>query len=209
MNENKEHLAKKDIKRKYPFFMKVSIFSTLVLFIVLFQTVPKFEPRPYKMSGPAKETKMEKLPDEMMKQPKEPKKIKKPQLPKKIKEATKEEEVTEDVDFETTFDDPSLSDEPEGEIYRVYEDAPVVLSRVDPVYPEAAKQLGIEGTVFLELVVEKDGSVSNVKVIKGVHPLLDESARNAAYQMKWDPAMSRDMAIRAYVTFPVNFTLED
>ncbi|MFO8061916.1 MAG: TonB family protein [bacterium] len=208
MNEKKEHKKKKDIKRKYPLFLKISILFSLVLFIVLFQTVPKFEPRPYKMSGPAKETEMEKLPDEMMKQPEEPKEIKKPQLPKKVTEAESEEEVTEDVDFETTFDDPSLTEE-QGEIYRVYEDAPQVVQMVDPAYPETAKQLGIEGTVFLELVVEKDGSVSNVKVVRGVHPLLDDAARSAAYQMRFTPAMSRDIAVRAYVTFPVNFTLED
>ncbi len=197
----------KDIKKKYPTMLKTSLLSTLVLFIILFQLIPKFEPNPYKMRAKTSETVMEKLPDEMLQQPKEPKKIEKPKLPKKITETNKESEVTEEIEFETTFEDPSLMDEASGEIYRIYENAPVVVVKIDPEYPEAARQLGIEGTVFLELVVETDGSVSHVKVIKSVHPLLDESAINAAYQMTFTPAMSRDIPVRAYVTFPVNFSI--
>lgn len=197
----------KDIKKKYPTMLKTSLLSTLVLFIILFQLIPKFEPNPYKMRAKTSETVMEKLPDEMLQQPKEPKKIEKPKLPKKITETNKESEVTEEIEFETTFEDPSLMDEASGEIYRIYENAPIVVVKIDPEYPEAARQLGIEGTVFLELVVETDGSVSHVKVIKSVHPLLDESAINAAYQMTFTPAMSRDIPVRAYVTFPVNFSI--
>ena len=197
-----------NVKKKYPTLLKTSILSTLILFIILFQVVPKFNPNPYRMRAKTSETIMEKLPDEMLNQPKEPKNIEKPKLPKKIKETTDDSEVTEDIEFETTFEDPSLTEQ-QGEIYRIYENAPKVLVKLDPEYPDAARQLGIEGTVFLELIVEKDGSVSLVKVIKGVHPLLDASAVNAAYQMTFTPAMSRDIAVRAYVTFPVNFSLRN
>ncbi len=199
---------KNNVKKKYPTLLKSSMLATLILFIVLFQVIPKFKPNPYRMSAKTKETIMEKLPDEMLNQPKEPKNIEKPKLPKKITETKDDSEVTEDIEFETTFEDPSLT-EHEGEIYRIYENAPKVLVKLDPEYPDAARQLGIEGTVFLELIVEKDGSVSLVKVIKSVHPLLDESAVNAAYQMTFVPAMSRDIAVRAYVTFPVNFSLRN
>lgn len=202
-----EKQSDNDVKQRYPKMLKSSLLGTLILLIVLFQFIPKFEPNPYRMRSKMSETVMEKLPDEMLKQPKEPKKIEKPKLPKKITETTKESEVTEEIEFETTFDDPSLLEEKEGEIYRIYEDAPVVVANIDPEYPEAARQLGIEGTVFLELVVETDGSVSQVKVIKSVHPLLDEAAISAAYMMTFTPAMSRDIPVRAYVTFPVNFTL--
>ncbi len=197
-----------NVKKKYPTLLKTSILSTLILFIILFQVVPRFNPNPYRMRAKTSETIMEKLPDEMLNQPKEPKNIEKPKLPKKIKETTDDSEITEDIEFETTFEDPSLT-EHKGEIYRIYENAPKVLVKLDPKYPDAARQLGIEGTVFLELVVEKDGSVSLVKVIKSVHPLLDASAVNAAYQMTFTPAMSRDIAVRAYVTFPVNFSLRN
>ncbi len=202
-----DNLKKNDVKEKYPTLLKSSLFGTLILFIILFILIPKFEPNPYKMRAKTSETIMEKLPDEMLQQIKEPKKIEKPKLPKKITETKDDAEVTEELDFETSFEDPSLIEEPEGEIYRIYENAPKVTTKVDPVYPEAAKQLGIEGTVFLELVVEIDGSVSRVRVVKGVHPLLDEAAVNAAYQMKFTPAMSRDIPVRAYVTFPVTFRL--
>lgn len=196
-----------DLKNKSPVLLKISILSSLILFIFLFIVVPKFEPNPYKMRSKADVTKTIALPEDQLQKIKEPPKIEKPKLPKKIVE-TSSEEVTEEIEFTTTFEDPSLLTPPEGEIYRIYEEAPKVISRVEPQYPDAARQLGIEGTVFLELVVETDGTVSFVKVLKSVHPLLDDAARNAAMQFKFSPAKSRDLAVRAYLTLPVTFSLD-
>jgi TonB family protein len=64
-------------------------------------------------------------------------------------------------------------------------------------YPEAAIVNKIRGTVFLTFIVEKDGSVSNVTVLKGVHPLLDDEAVKAISESpKWSPGLQRGQPVR-------------
>jgi TonB family protein len=76
------------------------------------------------------------------------------------------------------------------------------------VYPEAAIKAGIEGKVILSFIVEKDGSISNVKVIRGVHESLDKEALRVINSMpKWKPGTQRGKAIRSLNRIPVNFKL--
>ena len=195
-----------DVKDRYPVFIKSSLLSTLILFILIFLFMPKMKTNPYQMRAKKDVVIMEKLPEQIQKI-NEPKEIEKPQLPKKIVETTKESEVTKNIDLTTTFETENMDNQYEGEIFRIYEKAPQLTKRIDPDYPQMARQLGIEGTVFLEIIVEKDGTVSSVRVLKSVHPLLDESAMAAAYKLVFTPAMTRDLPIRCYVTYPITFRL--
>ena len=73
-------------------------------------------------------------------------------------------------------------------------------------YPEAAIINKIRGTVFLTFIVEKDGSVSNVMVVKGVHPLLDEEAvRAISDSPKWSPGLQRGLPVRVRFQIPLDF----
>jgi periplasmic protein TonB len=73
-------------------------------------------------------------------------------------------------------------------------------------YPEAAIINKIRGTVFLTFIVEKDGSVSNVTVVKGVHPLLDEEAvRAISDSPKWSPGLQRGLPVRVRFQIPLDF----
>ena len=73
-------------------------------------------------------------------------------------------------------------------------------------YPEAAINNKIRGTVFLTFIVEKDGSVSNVTVVKGVHPLLDEEAvRAISDSPKWSPGLQRGLPVRVRFQIPLDF----
>jgi periplasmic protein TonB len=73
-------------------------------------------------------------------------------------------------------------------------------------YPEAAVINKIRGTVFLTFIVEKDGSVSNVSVIKGVDPLLDDAAVKAITgSPKWTPGLQRGVPVRVRYQIPLNF----
>ena len=75
-------------------------------------------------------------------------------------------------------------------------------------YPELAKELGIQGRVSLQFTVMKDGTVGNIKVLRGVDPLLDEEAvRVVSTSPKWEPGRQRDRAVNVSYTFPVIFTL--
>jgi periplasmic protein TonB len=74
-------------------------------------------------------------------------------------------------------------------------------------YPEEAIINKIRGTVFLTFIVEKDGSVSNVTIIKGVHPLLDEEAVRAITESpKWSPGLQRGQPVRVRFQIPLSFT---
>jgi protein TonB len=73
-------------------------------------------------------------------------------------------------------------------------------------YPQAAVDLKIRGTVFLTFIVEKDGSVSNVTVVKGVDPLLDnEAVKTISESPKWTPGLQRGEAVRVRYSIPLNF----
>ena len=76
------------------------------------------------------------------------------------------------------------------------------------VYPEIAKETGVQGRVTLQFTVEKDGSVTKVKVLRGVDPSLDkEAVRVVSMSPKWKPGKQRDRAVPVTYTFPVIFQL--
>jgi periplasmic protein TonB len=73
-------------------------------------------------------------------------------------------------------------------------------------YPQEAYDKKIRGTVFLTFIVEKDGSVSNVTVVKGVDPLLDNEAVKAISESpKWTPGLQRGEPVRVRYSIPLNF----
>ena len=77
-------------------------------------------------------------------------------------------------------------------------------------YPEIAKENGVQGRVTLQFTVEKDGSVTNVKVVRGVDPSLDkEAVKVVSSSPKWTPGKQRDRAVRVTYTFPVIFQLRE
>lgn len=76
------------------------------------------------------------------------------------------------------------------------------------VYPEIAKENGVQGRVYLQFRVNTDGSVSDVTVLRGVDPSLDrEAVRVVSQSPKWTPGRQRDKPVRVVFTFPVIFQL--
>ncbi|MCQ2148803.1 MAG: energy transducer TonB [Bacteroidales bacterium] len=81
-----------------------------------------------------------------------------------------------------------------------------VMSQI--VYPEIAKENGVQGRVTLSFRVNADGTLSNVKVLRGVDPSLDkEAVRVVSSSPKWKPGKQRDRAVPVTYTFPVIFQL--
>ena len=76
-------------------------------------------------------------------------------------------------------------------------------------YPQIARESGIQGRVFVNFVVEPDGSVSNVKVMRGIGGGCDEEAVRVIKTMpKWKPGKQRGKAVRVTYTIPVVFKLQ-
>jgi protein TonB len=76
-------------------------------------------------------------------------------------------------------------------------------------YPPMAAENGIQGRVTVGFVVEKNGTISNVRVLRGVDPSLDKEAVRVVKSMpKWNPGMQNGEPVRVNYTVPVNFKLQ-
>ena len=76
-------------------------------------------------------------------------------------------------------------------------------------YPQLARESGIQGRVFINFVVENDGSVTNVKVMRSLGGGCDEEAMRVVKSMpKWKPGKQRGKPVRVSYNLPVNFKLQ-
>ena len=85
---------------------------------------------------------------------------------------------------------------------------PIEISRVRPQYPEAARKARMQGVVILEAIITKEGSVADVRVLRGINPLLDNAAMRAVQQWKYKPATFNGRPVPVYLTVTVTFTLQ-
>jgi len=110
-------------------------------------------------------------------------------------------------------------EEEEAEIFFIVEDMPDFQGKGQDgfrkyisenlKYPSVAAENGISGRIFIKFVVEPDGSVSNVSVVRGVDPALDnEAIRVVKSSPKWTPGKQRGKPVRVSFTFPINFVLK-
>ena len=77
-------------------------------------------------------------------------------------------------------------------------------------YPRDAQDAGITGKVVLKFVINEDGKVSDVAVMKGVSPSIDAEAKRLMEQMPpWKPGTSNGKPVKVYFTMPINFSYED
>lgn len=76
-------------------------------------------------------------------------------------------------------------------------------------YPQEAMEYGDQGRVYLDFIIEPDGSVSNVNIVRGVSEALDYEAARVIYSMpKWKPATCNGVPVRTEVRLPIVFTLD-
>ena len=116
-------------------------------------------------------------------------------------EEVQEEEVEEEaIPFQLVEEKPSFNGGDANEFSKW------VNSKL--VYPEIAKENGVQGRVTLQFTVEADGRVTNVKVLRGVDDSVDkEAVRVVSSSPKWKPGKQRDRAVKVTYTFPVIFQL--
>ena len=77
-------------------------------------------------------------------------------------------------------------------------------------YPEAARKAGTQGRVTVQFIVDKDGSISGARVLRGVDPALDAEAIRLVNAMpKWKPGMQKGKAVTVKYTVPVLFRLDE
>jgi TonB family protein len=83
----------------------------------------------------------------------------------------------------------------------------LLIYQVSPTYPPAARQARVQGTVVLQAVIGKDGSVEELQVFSG-HPLLIQAAMDAVKQWRYKPYVLMGEPVEVQTTINVNFTLQ-
>jgi TonB family protein len=122
-----------------------------------------------------------------------------------FKPGTKDDRpVPVEVHIEVTF---TLRDAPV--VYRVGPGvtAPVVVKQVQPDYPEEARQARLQGSVAMDGVIETDGSITGILVIKSSDARFDRAAVKALGQWQFKPGMKDDAPVRVQVRIEMEFHL--
>jgi len=150
------------------------------------------------------------------------------QLPKIIEVPDEEEieedievdldvEVTEDTEIEEIVFDQAPEEEEVEEIFTIVEDQPEFPGGTAAFYkfvgknlkyPTQARRMGVEGKVFVQFVVGKDGKITEVQAVKGIGAGCDEEAvRVLRSSPKWKPGKQRGRAVKVRMILPITFKL--
>ena len=136
-------------------------------------------------------------------------------------EAVVDVEVTEDLaiadlDYDLVADD--VPEEKVQEIFTIVEQQPEPVGGLQAFYkyvsetikyPAAARRMGVSGRVYVRFVVEVDGSITNVEVMKGIgHGCDEEAVRVIAGAPAWKPGKQRGQPVRVYAMAPIFFTMK-
>ncbi len=199
----------RDHKLMYGVYLRVGMFSSLVIFVMLFLFVPYAEPRPFELK---KEiiTMVEEI-SAMMEKFEEPPPVERPKVAIEA-ESEVAEEAVETIAI-TEFQEDIIRTMPTGpeiEIVPYYkvEVKPKPIHIPKPRYPELARKAGIEGNTVIKALVDIDGSIIDAQVLKSSgNQMLDQAALAAARKAKFTPAKQRDKYVRVWVSIPINFRL--
>lgn len=157
--------------------------------------------------------------------PPPPPKIQQPEIVEVPDEEEIEEEIEIDLDVEITeeqvIEEVIIHEAPEeevaDEIFQIVEEPATPQGGYEAFYeyvgknmryPAQARRMGIEGTVYVQFVVEKDGSITDVQAIRGIGAGCDDEAvRVIQNQPKWNPPKQRGKAVRQRIVLPIKFQL--
>jgi len=165
----------------------------------------------------------EEAPQELMEQeppPPEEQRQAPPPQPEEI-EITEDEELEDDVEFDDLESDENPVDdviEDEGRIYEIVEEEPEFPGGYPAMYkflsnnikyPPMAKHANVQGKVYVQFVVETDGSITDVKVLRGIGSGCDKEAVRVVKMMpKWKPGKQQGRNVRVSFKLPVKYKLQ-
>ena len=218
---------KSDLERKKPIFLEIGLIVALAAILLAFN---------YKSydSGSSLniQVQVDDTPEEIIPITKQEVKPPPPPPPKTVTvinivkddvEVEDDIEIDVEADQETIVEDfvPIVEEEEEVEemeIFTVVESMPsfpggdaarMKFLQENIKYPQMARESGIQGTVYVTFVVEPDGSVSDVRVLRGIGGGCDEEAVRVIKEMpKWNPGQQRGKPVRVQFNMPIKFTLQ-
>ena len=198
------------IKYKYPITIRLATLSSMLLLIFTFLIYPRYLGLIDLEDIELQEIIIENIPQtQQFERPPPPAR---PSVPVE----SEDEDIADDLTIkETGLDNFEAWDAPppppEGPRVKFipYDDPPQPLSRIRPVYPEIAQEAGIEGTVVVQVFVDKKGRVQETVILKGIpNTGLDEAAISAIRKTRFKPAKQRERPVGVWISIPVNFRLK-
>lgn len=129
---------------------------------------------------------------------------------------SEDEDLADDLTIEETnlesfeaWDAPPPPPEGPRVKFIPYDDPPKPLTPIRPKYPEIAQEAGIEGTIIVQVFVDKKGRVKETSILKGIpNTGLNEAAIAAIRKTRFRPAKQRERAVGVWISIPVNFRLK-
>jgi len=149
-----------------------------------------------------------------------------PQATTVIEIVDDEEEIEEELELdmevdqhtEIEFIESAVEEVAEEEIFTIVEDMPSFPGGEEALfkylaqnikYPQIAKEAGITGRVFVNFVIDKEGNVTDVKVLRGIGGGCDEEAVRVVKNMpKWSPGKQRGKPVKVSYNLPIKFSLK-
>ena len=198
------------IKYKYPITIRLATLSSMLLLIFTFLIYPRYLGLIDLEDIELQEIIIENIPQtQQFERPPPPAR---PSVPVE----SEDEVIADDLTIEETgldnfeaWDAPPPPPEGPRVKFIPYDDPPQPLSRIRPVYPEIAQEAGIEGTVVVQVFVDKKGRVKDTVILKGIpNTGLDEAAISAIRKTRFRPAKQRERPVGVWISIPVNFRLK-
>jgi protein TonB len=227
MKEEYKKNSKKDLNRKRTLFLQIGLVMSLTIVFVAFEW-KTYEIQENILSGiNSIQIDQEIVQVTQQEQPEPPKA---PQVTTILEVIDGDEIIQDEINISIedrpdqaaqTYVPVSIEEAPEPvaeEIFTFVEEYPEFLGGEKALYEyiknnvnysELAIKTNIEGTVYVEFVVEKDGSISDVKVLRGIGGGCDEEAVRVVKSMpKWKPGKQRGQPVRVYYTLPIDFKIK-
>ncbi len=198
------------IKYKYPITIRLATLGSVSLLIFTFLIYPRHLGVLELEDVELQEILIENIPQTQQ--------IERPPPPARpsVPVESEDEDIADDLTIEETdldnfeaWDAPPPPPEGPRVKFIPYDDPPQPLSDIRPVYPEIAQEAGIEGTVVVQVFIDKKGRVQDTVILKGIpNTGLDEAAISAIRKTRFRPAKQRERPVGVWISIPVNFRLK-
>jgi protein TonB len=207
-----------DLRFKYRKVIELALVLSLAILVIVFQAFKRFDNVVEMADRVDLKIEVEQIPQtEQAKRPPAPTR---PAIPIE----SEDEDIPEDATIESTDIDlselPPPPPPPEDEIdesaqiFVAYDEAPTPIGgfpaiQKNLVYPEIARKAGVEGRVYVQVIIDEKGNVVNASITKSLgNNGCDEAAIAAIKSVKWKPAKQRDKPVKVSVGIPVVFKLK-
>ena len=219
---------KADLRNKRGLLLEIGLVISLCLVIGAFAYTPK-ERKIEKMDLQAAivEEEIVEITRQDQKPPEPPKRVEVKVIADLLQVVTNDTKITTEVDFAEFDENTEVIQQVEVAEETIEDDQPFLIAETMPSFqggdlntfrnwvqqnvkfPQIALENGIQGRVSCSFVVNKDGSIVDAEVIRGVDPSLDKEALRVINSMpKWSPGKQRGKPVRVKYTVPVTFRLQ-